>query len=553
VTEGNTGTKTATFTVRLSAASGSPVTYNITTADATASAGSDYVAKTLTGETIAAGATTRTFAVTLNGDTAIEANESFTVTATSVVGATIADNVAVGNVINDDGPTLSIGDVSISEGNSGTKLATFTVTMSQSSVSAVTYNIATANGTATAGSDYVAKSLIGESIAAGLTSKTFTVTINGDNAIEGNETFTVNLSNASGASIADSQATGTITNDDGLNLSIADVSVSEGNGGTKLATFTVTLSGTSGSPVTYNIGTTGAGTATAGTDYIANSLTGQTIPAGQTTKTFSVTINGDTAIENNETYVVAISSVVGAAVGDGSALGTISNDDYPALSIADVAVSEGNSGTKLATFTVTIDRVSVSPVTFNIGTTGAGSATAGVDYVASNLASQSIPAGQTTKTFSVTINGDTTVENNESYVVAVSSVVGATISDGSALGTITNDDTASVSIADVSVAEGNSGTSLATFTVSLNKPSVGPVTYNIATTGAGTATAGVDYVANSLSGQTIPAGQTSKTFSVTINGDGTVEANETYVVAVSSVVGATVTDGSALGTISNDD
>src|SRR6185369_12907579 len=109
---------------------------------------------------------------------------------------------------------LSIGDVSISEGNSGTKLATFTVSLSTVSASPVTYNIATANGTATAGSDYVGKGLTGETIAAGLTTKTFTVTLNGDATVEANETFTVNVSGAVGASIFDKQAVGTITNDD---------------------------------------------------------------------------------------------------------------------------------------------------------------------------------------------------------------------------------------------------------------------------------------------------------------------------------------------------
>ena len=78
----------------------------------------------------------------------------------------------------------------------------------------MTYTIATANGTATAGSDYVARSLSGQSIAAGQTSKAFTVTINGDTAVESNETFIVNVSGVVGATVIDGQASGTIVNDD---------------------------------------------------------------------------------------------------------------------------------------------------------------------------------------------------------------------------------------------------------------------------------------------------------------------------------------------------
>ena len=109
---------------------------------------------------------------------------------------------------------LSIGDASIREGNSGTQALTFTVKLSRASTTAVSYSIATANGTATAGSDYVARSLSGQTIAAGQTSKTFAVTINGDTTREGDETFKVNLSAVTGAVLLDGQATGTVLTDD---------------------------------------------------------------------------------------------------------------------------------------------------------------------------------------------------------------------------------------------------------------------------------------------------------------------------------------------------
>ena len=551
ISEGNSGTKLATFTVKLSQAAASTVSYNINTANGTASAGSDYVAKSLIGESIAAGQTSKAFTVAINGDTIKEADETFNVNVSNVVGATVSDGQARGTILNDDSPLLSIGDVSIVEGNSGTKLATFTIKLSPASASPVTYNIATANGSAAAGTDYVAKSLIGQSIAAGQAGATFTVTINGDTAVEPNENFSVNITNVAGASLSDGFALGAIVNDDGKTLSIGDVAITEGNSGTKLATFTIKLSQASTTAVTYNIATAN-GTAIAGSDYVAKALAGESIPAGQTSRTFTVGILGDTTAEPNESFAVNLGSVSGASLLDGSAIGAILNDDGKTLSIGDVAISEGNSGTKLATFTVKLSQASTTAVTYNIATAN-GTAIAGSDYVAKALTGESIPAGQTSRTFTVGIIGNTTAEPNETFAVNLGSVSGATILDGHAIGTILNDDSAAVlSIADVSVTEGNTGTRLATFTVLLSQASASPVTYSIATAN-GTAMAGSDYQAASLSGQSIPAGQTSKTFSVTIYGDSTYESNETFMVNVSGVAGANVADGQAIGTIMDDD
>ena len=102
------------------------------------------------------------------------------------------------------------------------------------------------------------------------------------------------------------------------------------------------------------------GTAVAGSDYTATSLTGVTIPAGSTAVTVTVPVTGETAIEGNETFKVMVSNVVGATVSDGAATGTIRNDDTR-LSIANASVVEGNSGTKAATFTLRLSNASASP------------------------------------------------------------------------------------------------------------------------------------------------------------------------------------------------
>ncbi|GBU17798.1 MULTISPECIES: ExeM/NucH family extracellular endonuclease [Methylobacterium] len=112
-------------------------------------------------------------------------------------------------------PSLSIADASITEGNTGTKALTFTITLSDPApAGGVTFDIATSDGTATAGSDYVARTLTGQTIAAGQTSATFSVDVIGDTVFEAAETFTVTVTNLTGATLADGQATGTILNDD---------------------------------------------------------------------------------------------------------------------------------------------------------------------------------------------------------------------------------------------------------------------------------------------------------------------------------------------------
>jgi len=110
-------------------------------------------------------------------------------------------------------PSISISDVTVTEGNTGTVSAVFTVSLSTATSSVVTVNYGTADGTATAGSDYVATSGT-LTFAPGTTTQLVSVTVNGDTAPEGDETFFVNLSNAVGATIADAQGVGTIRNDD---------------------------------------------------------------------------------------------------------------------------------------------------------------------------------------------------------------------------------------------------------------------------------------------------------------------------------------------------
>src|SRR5207253_7721451 len=127
--------------------------------------------------------------------------------------------------------------------------------------------------------------------------------INGDNNVEPDETFFVNVTNVVGANVSDAQGQGTIKNDDLPSLSIDDVAANEGDGGTQTFTFHVSLSAVAPATVTFDIATQD-GTSQAPSDYVAKNLTAQTIPAGQQTYQFDVTVNGDPNIEPDEAFAV---------------------------------------------------------------------------------------------------------------------------------------------------------------------------------------------------------------------------------------------------------
>ena len=221
-------------------------------------------------------------------------------------------------------PSISVRDAVVTEGNSGTTQATIVVALSAATSQTVSCSFATANGTATAGSDYVATSGA-LSFAPGEVEKSVVVQIIGDTVDEQQETYFLDISNVQNATVGTGRGNGVIVDDDGPTISINDVSVTEGNSGTKAATFTLTLSGPSVEAIAVRVVTT-AGTATAATDY--NSLNLVVIfQPGTVTRTFDVTILGDTSLEPNETFLVNITEAFATTVADGEGQGTILDDD----------------------------------------------------------------------------------------------------------------------------------------------------------------------------------------------------------------------------------
>ena len=221
-------------------------------------------------------------------------------------------------------PSISVRDAVVVEGNAGTVQATFVVALSGASSQTVSCSFATANGTATAGSDYVAASGA-LNFAPGEVEKPVVVLVNGDTVDEAQETFFLDISNVQNATVGSNRGTGFINDDDGPTISINDVTLTEGNAGTKAATFTLTLSGPSVEAIAVRATTT-PGTATASTDYTSIN-TVLIFQPGTVTRTVDVNIIGDTNLELNETFTVNLSEAFGTTIADGVGVGTILDDD----------------------------------------------------------------------------------------------------------------------------------------------------------------------------------------------------------------------------------
>jgi len=356
-----------------------------------------------------------------------------------IVGKTVDGHAYLLTPIGTDLPRLTVEDVTVLEGNSGTQTANFTVTLSAASDQTVTVAYSTTDGTATAGSDYEGVSGT-VSFAPGETSKTITVAILGDTTLEPNETFFVNLSAPTNAAIGNSQGIGTIVNDDlaPRTLSIGGVTVTEGNSGTRTATFTVTLSAASTEPVTVAYATADS-TATAGSDYQAASSTLIFAP-GETSKPVTVLINGDRIAEPTETFAVNLSAPTNATIADGTGAGTIL-DDEPRISISDVAKAEGRKNHKtLFTFTATLSTGYDQAVTVSYRTTEATATTGDGDYVG-KTGTLTFAPGETTKTITIEVKGDNKREADEYFYRALfGNSSNSLFTNSRGIGTILNDD-----------------------------------------------------------------------------------------------------------------
>lgn len=303
-------------------------------------------------------------------------------------------------------------------------------------IGTLTVQYATANGSAKAGEDYVATSgtltfLEGE------TTKTFNVTILNNAAAELDESFTVTLRNPDDPDVVGVPGVAVINLKDNSTvpaLSINNVNATEGSA----LTFTVSIDLPTGRTITVNYATVDLD-ATGGQDYQAASGT-LTFNPGVMTRTIVVQTLDDSLDESTQTFEIHLTNPVNAALLSGG-VGTgniLDNDPNVTVSISDVSVHEGNSGTASAVFTVTTSAphekfIQMAYITAN------GTATAPGDYVAATGGLLFLP-GQVEKTITITVNGDTDTEPNETFLVNLTNIFAATLVRGQATGTIVNDD-----------------------------------------------------------------------------------------------------------------
>jgi hypothetical protein len=451
-----------------------------------------------------------------------------------------------------DVSSISVLDARAAEGNSesdGTWMA-FRLTRNGSTAGSASVQYSFANGTATINADYSADTPGTVYFAPGQASAWIGVQTTPDSLGEPNETLRLNLSSPVGAVLADSSATGTIT-DAQFNeptYSIGDVSVREGS----TATFTITRRGDLTLPGSVRAATA-SGTASAPSDFTALASTTVSFASGQSTRTVSVTTKQNIVdVTTNKTFRVNLSSPVNGWTSDNSATATIVDDEGTVVagpatwySVDGVRVTEG--GTAI----VTVRRRGTLTGTGSVKyATANGSATSGSDYTAALSTTVNFAAGQTTATFGVPTAGDTRGEAHENVLVNLSSPVSGVIEDSQGVISIQdNDDNAGppqITINNVWVTEGGA----AVFTIIRAGDVSESVSVKYATAN-GTARSASDYTARSSTTLTFASGEWIKTVSVPTLTDTSAEGDESFYLNLTSPVRATIADSTGLATIAN--
>jgi hypothetical protein len=532
----------ATITVSLSGTSEVTATVDYATADGTAVAPDDYAAASGT-LTFTPGVTVQSFPVYMQDDELFEGDETVALSLSNPVSATVGTGAAELTIVDDETmPTLSVADA---EGTEDGGPLTFAVSLSGPSAFAVSVDYDTADGTAVAPDDYAADSGTVD-ISPGATTGEIAVSPQDDAVYEGDETFQVTLSNPSGATVSDGQATGTILDDETapqISFSLATYEAPEAAG---TASITVTLTGETVFTATVDY-ETGGGTATAGDDYVSASGT-LTFTPGTTEQAFPIMILDDSEDELDETVDLWLTGTTSATLDLDSAYLLILDDEgEPSLSIRDAEADE-TSGTM--TFAVDLSFASASAVSVDYDTAD-GTAVAPGDYAAVTGGTLTILAGETTGYITIDLEDDLVYEGDETFQVTLSNPSGATVTDGVATGTILEDDP----VPELSFESGGyqvgEVAGSATITVVLSGTTALTATVEYATTD-GSAQAGADYLA-ATGTLTFTPGITLQTFLVPIQDDGLFEGDEALALSLSNPASATVVAGTAELLILDDD
>ncbi|WP_158269563.1 Calx-beta domain-containing protein, partial [Microcystis sp. 0824] len=330
-----------------------------------------------------------------------------------------------------------------------------------------------------------------------------------------------------------------------ITLAVSPSSVTEDGTTNLVYTFTRTGVTTNALTVNYTLG----GTATLNTDYTRTGTTNTvTFAAGSSTATVTVDPTADTTVEPDETVILTLASGTGYTVGTTTPVtGTITNDDFPSITLAVSPSSVTEDGTTNLVYTFTRTGSTTSALTANYTVTG--TATNGTDYT-SIPTSVTFAAGSSTATVTVDPTADTTVEPDETVILTLASGTGYTVgTPNAATGTITNDDFPSITLAVSPSSVTEDGTTNLVYTFTRTGSTTSALTANY--TVGGTATNGTDYTSIPTS-VTFAAGSATATVTVDPTADTTVESDETVILTLASGTGYTVgTTTPVTGTITN--
>ena len=547
----------ATLTATLLAVSSNDVTV-LLAFGGTATAVSDYT-RSATSITIPAGSTSGMITLTAVQDALDETDETIIVKIDSVTNGIESGTQQVTATITDDDepPTVML---SLSSSSLAEAAGTTTITASLSAVSgqAVTVQLAFI-GTATQTTDYTV-SATAITIPAGSTSGTLTLTAVQDTLDETNETIIVEIDSVTnGIESSMQQVTAMITDDDDLptvTLALSGSPLAEADG---TATVTALLSEVSGQAVTVQL--TFSGTAAQTTDYTVSAAS-ITIPAGNTSGTITLTAVQDALDEANETIVVDVLSVSnGTESGTQQVVATITDDDFPVVSIESVQADRSEGQNSPTSFTFVVRRSGQLNMTGSIGWSVSGSGTnpaQATDFDGSfPSGAVSFAIGESEQTVTINVSGDIMVEPDEQFQVTLVNPVSLQIGKATASGVIRNDDL-SLEIAPLQAVrlEGNSGTTAFTFSVVRRGFAGHPVQVSFVVTGIGadaaqaTDFANGDYPSGSIE---LAANETEKVLTIFVSADPILERDEDFRVTLANPTVGTLAISQADGRILNDD
>ncbi len=451
----STGSEATAFnlTVVLTTADSQPtdglVTVSYATADGTALDGSYYTSTsgTISFATGTPNGATQTIGITPIDDSLDEASENFSIVLSAPTGASLGAASSHARTLTDDDPPplVSIGDTSVAEGQSGTRIAVFTVTLSGPSSQAAIVNYSTADATATAGADYQATSGT-VSFAPGSTTATLAVSVIGDTVAEADDVFFVNLGSPVNLAIADGGGNGSIVNDDiagSFQFSLASYAVSEA---VTQAVITVKRTGGTASGVSVSWEASN-GSASAGSDYSAASGT-VSFGTGSVSQTFTVPLLPDFEDEADETVLLRLfAPSVGGTLGSPrtAVLLIRDNDAAGKLSFGAPSYLVGEAAGQ-AVVTVKRSGGTAANATVNY-LVSAGTATAGADFTATS-GTLTFGQGKSTASFSFVVASDSLAEGSETVQLTLSAPGGGASLGSPTVATLTiNDDDGAVFLA----------------------------------------------------------------------------------------------------------